>query len=197
VSGAVAFRQELSEDRQRVRAVAISTGLGAVVGATLLLALPSRVFEAVVPWCVLFSSALLALAPWLGGWVRAHTGRSDRAEYETPAFHAGLFVAGVYGAYFGGGLGVILLAVLGLFLSEQLHANIGLKNVLQLLVNTIALVVFVFLAPVAWSSVAVVAPAAFVGGLIGARLGRSLPAAPLRVAIVVAGLVVGVVLLLR
>lgn len=197
VSGAAGYRAELVGDGRRMRAVAASAGIGAVVGSVLLLRLPSEVFDRVVPWCVLFSAGVLAVQPRVGAWLRARPGRRARAEHEAPALHATLVVAGAYGAYFGGGLGVVLLAALGVFLADGLHRLTGLKNWLALLVNSVALAAFVVAAPVAWSAVAVVAPAAFLGGSAGARLGRRVPAGPLRVLIVVAGLVVGVVLLVR
>jgi uncharacterized membrane protein YfcA len=105
-----------------------------------------------------------------------------------------LFAASAYGAYFGGGLGVVILAVLGIFIEDGLQRLNALKSVLTLLVNGVAAVAFVAFGPVAWWGVIVVAPAALVGGYLGASVARHQPAAVLRGAVVTFGLVVAVVL---
>jgi uncharacterized membrane protein YfcA len=170
---------------------------GAVCGVVLLLALPSSVFDAVVPWCVLFASCLLAAQPRLAAWLRSRPPRDGRSDDQAIGLHAALFVAGGYGAYFGGGLGVVLLGVLGVFLADHLHRVIGMKNVLSFLVNTVALVSFLAFAPIRWGVFVVVGPAALLGGLTGSRLTKLIPPAALRVGIVLTGLTVGIVLLLR
>jgi uncharacterized membrane protein YfcA len=108
-----------------------------------------------------------------------------------------VFLAGVYGGYFGGALGVLLLAVLAIFLAEHLQRLNALKAVLSLLVNTVALVAFALFGPVVWSAVAVAAPAALLGGYGGARLARRLPADALRWGVVALGVVVAVALVVR
>jgi uncharacterized membrane protein YfcA len=104
-------------------------------------------------------------------------------------------VAAAYGAYFGGGLGVLLLACLGLFVADDLQRLNGLKSALSLLINAVALVAFSLFGPVDWGVVAVMAPAALAGGYLGARLARRLDPTRLRALVVVFGLAVGVALL--
>jgi hypothetical protein len=110
---------------------------------------------------------------------------------------AGVFGAGVYGGYFGAAQGILLLAILGLTLDEDLQRINALKNVLAGLVNGIAAVIFVLVAHVAWGPAALIAAGSIAGGQLGARYGRRLPAAGLRALIVVVGVTAIVVLLTR
>jgi len=106
--------------------------------------------------------------------------------------HLATFGAATYGGYFGGGLGVILLAVLGIFLPDDLTRLNGLKNALSFVVNTVALVGFALFGPVAWGAVAVVGPASLVGGAAGSRVARRVSSVALRRVVVVWGTVVAV-----
>ena len=196
-SSIVGFRKELEGHRATVMSLAVTASGGGVAGAVLLLALPSGVFDAVVPWCVLFASGLLAAQRRLSARLSRTATRSDRAEHQSVVLHLLLFVAGAYGAYFGGGLGVVLLGILGLYLTSHLHTVIGLKNVLSFVVSTVSVVAFVVFAPIAWSAFAVVAPASFVGGFAGSRLAKVIPPRVLRWTIVATGIAVGVVMLLN
>ncbi len=102
---------------------------------------------------------------------------------------AGVFVAGVYGGYFGAAQGILLLAILGLSLAESLQRINAAKVVLAGLVNLVAGVVFVFAAHVAWGAVGLIAAGSAIGGVIGARAGRRLPPSVLRGLIVLVGVV--------
>jgi len=194
-SSVVGFRRELRGQRRRAIDLAATAAAGGVLGAVLLLALPGSVFEAVVPWCVLFASVLLAAQPRLSGWLRARPMRSTREEHRSIGLHAALFVGGTYGSYFGGGLGVVLLGVLGLFIADHLHAIIGLKNVVSLVVATVGVIAFVAFAPVAWTAFAALAPASFAGGFAGARIAKVIAPDVLRWAIVATGVAVGIAML--
>lgn len=195
LGSAAAYRNELRDQGERLRALAITSVLGAGVGAAILLVAPDAVFDAVVPFLVLAGSVLLALQPRIADAVLARTeagGRGHRAQ-----LHAAIFLAAVYGAYFGGGLGVILLAVLGIYLADHLQRLNGLKAAISLLINTIALAAFAVFGPVDWTAVAIVAPASLIGGYVGGRLARRLSPDVLRTTIVGFGVVVSVWLALR
>lgn len=192
VGTAVAYRAELAGQRRRVLALAVTVLLGGAVGAALLLTTPEQVFDAVVPVLVVLASLLLALQTRVTGWVAGLPGSAGGVS--APLLHVALFLAAVYGGYFGGALGVILLAVLAVFLAGDLQRLNALRAVLSLLVNTVALVAFALLGPVEWMAVAVAAPAALGGGYLGARIARRMPVRALRSLIVVFGLAVGVAL---
>ncbi len=195
LSTTASMTPELKGQGTRVRDLSITAVVGAIIGSILLLALPDDVFGAVVPWLVLLAVGLLALQPTLSARLRTH----DLAAkgHHVVLLHAMALLASIYGAYFGGGLGVILLAVLGVLVPEPLHRLNGLKAVLSLVINTVALAVFVSAAPIAWGAFLVVAPSSLVGGTAGAHLGRRLSQPLLRGAIVTLGTAAAIVMLVR
>lgn len=192
IGTAVGYRGELRGQRGRVLALSATALAGGTTGAVLLLTTPEELFEDVVPFLVITASLLLAVQTLVTRWVQRLPGSAGGAR--SPLLHVALFLGAVYGGYFGGALGVILLAVLAVFLAEGLQRLNALKAVLSLLVNTVALVAFALFGPVVWTAVAVAAPAALLGGYLGARLARRLPATWLRAAVVVFGVGVGVAL---
>jgi uncharacterized protein len=107
-----------------------------------------------------------------------------------------VFLAAVYGGYFGGALGVILIATLSLFAHDSLVRLNALKGLLSLVVASVTVVYFAIGAPVDWLAVAALAPTTLVGGYIGARVARKSPERVLRGAVVLLGMAVGVYLLL-
>jgi uncharacterized membrane protein YfcA len=147
----------------------------------------------VVPYLVILGSLLLAVQGRVSERVR--TWRGAGTGTRSPLLHVSLVLAATYGAYFGGGLGVVLLACLGLFVADGLQPLNALKSALSLLINAVALVAFSLFGPVDWTYVAVLAPSALVGGYLGARLARRLSPAALRSAVVVFGVAVGIALL--
>ena len=195
LGGAAAYRMELRDQGDRLRRLAVTAVLGAAAGSALLLLAPDAVFDAIVPVLVLAGSVLLALQPRIARYVLARTEAGGQGQ--AAQLHAAIFAAAVYGAYFGGGLGVILLAVLGIFVADHLQRLNGLKAAISLVVNTVALLAFAFFGPVDWLAVAIVAPASLLGGYAGGRVARRLSPDALRTTIVVFGVVVAVWLALR
>lgn len=193
----VGGRPELLGQAQRVRGAVVVSVVGAVGGCLLLLLTPGEVFRAVVPFLILAACGLLVLQPRLARAVAARQGAGTGTGRPSPVLQVGLLLSAVYGAYFGAGLGVLLLGVLGVFLSDRLARVNALKNVLSLLINTVALVAFGLFGPVAWEAVAVLALASLAGGYLGARVAGRLPSSVLRAAVVAYGVVVAVVLLVQ
>jgi uncharacterized membrane protein YfcA len=195
VGGAFGYRRELKGQQDQLRRLAPLSIVGAVIGAVLLLTTSSEIFDGVVPFLVALASVLLLAQPRIQRWVltRPHDGfaRSHRA------LGLATFVAAIYGAYFGGGLGVILLAVLGMFLASDLQRTNALKSALTLVINLVAMIAFALFGPVQWVAVAIVAPASLVGGWAGAQVARRLPANILRATVATFGFVVAAVLLVR
>jgi uncharacterized membrane protein YfcA len=187
-SGSTAYRAELRGQRGRIRDLGLTTALGTAVGTAILLLAPEGAFDAVVPFLVLLACALLAAQPLLARAVaaRAPGGRG---------LHGGVFAAAIYGGYFGAGLGIMLLAVLGAFVVDDLQRLNALKGVLSLVVALVAGALVAVLGPVAWGPALLMAVANVAGGWIGARVARRLPAAALRWGIVVFGVAVAGVLL--
>ena len=185
-------RAELREQGSRIRTLGLVSVVGAVGGSVLLLTTPSDVFRAVVPFLILLGCALLLAQPRLARRVQADTG-----ERRSPLLLVGVLLAAVYGAYFGAGLGVVLLGLLGVFLAERLARVNALKNVLSTVVNVVALVAFGLFGPVAWEAVLVIAAASLAGGYLGGRVASRIPATALRAAVVAYGVVVAGVLLVQ
>ena len=186
ISGAIGYRAELAGQRRRILALGTASLLGGVLGAALLLSLPGSAFEAIVPVLIAIALVLVVLQPRLS---RALAERRDAVRpHGGPALWAGVLGTGVYGGYFGAAQGVILLALLGIAIPEDLQRLNALKNVLAALVNGIAAVIFVVVATVAWLPVLLLAVGSAAGGQLGARIGRRLRPAVLRGVIVVVGL---------
>ena len=189
ISGAVGYRRELEGQGRRVRVLGVASLWGGLTGGVLLLALPGSVFRTVVPVLILVACALVALQP------RLARRRAGGRPHGGPWLFTTVFATGVYGGYFGAAQGVILIALLGIFIDDGLQRLNGLKNVLAALVNGVAALLFVVFADVAWAPAGLLAAGAIVGGQVGATLGRRIPPKWLRAVIVVVGVTVAVKLL--
>ena len=191
--GSTAYRSELRGQWRRIRDLSIIGGLGAILGAFLLTRTRPSVFEAIVPWLILAGSALTALQPLIArGSSRAHPAGERRLH---PVLGVLVFACGVWGAFFGVGLGVLLVAALGLFIDDDLQRLNALKGVLSLVMNLIAAVYFAAFAAVAWGTALLMLPAALIGGFSGVALTRRVPATVLRAVVVLIGVAVSIRLL--
>jgi uncharacterized membrane protein YfcA len=185
-------RNDLRGQRRRILVTSAMSVVGSAVGCALLLVLPAEVFDAIVPGLVLLASALFALQPLLRQWLGDPDARArDRLGTLLPS----VFLAAVYGGYFGGALGVILIATLSFFAHDTIVRLNALKGLLSLVIATVTVVIFAIGAPVDWLAVAVLAPTTLLGGYFGARIARQQPEAVLRVAVVVLGVTVGIYLI--
>ena len=187
LSGAIGYRRELAGQRQRMIWFGVASAVGGVTGAVLLLALPSSVFDAVVPVIIAGALLLVLSQPYLNRWLASRRGKSK--EQRSPWTQAAVYASGIYGGYFGAAQGVLLIGILGIALREELQRVNALKNVLAMLVNMVAAVVFVFAATVAWDAAGLIAIGSILGGQIGARVGRRLPVVVLRGVIIVVGVI--------
>ncbi|MDQ4103146.1 MAG: sulfite exporter TauE/SafE family protein [Actinomycetota bacterium] len=188
---ALGSRRQLRGQRERVLSTAGVAVAGSLVGSLLLLVLPPKVFTAVVPVLVALASVLLGVQPWLARWIgEPEPDAPDRRVVLLPA----VFLGAIYGGYFGGALGVILIAVLALTAHDDLRRLNAVKGVLGLIISAVSVVVFAIGAPVDWLVVALLAPVNLIGGFLGAKLADRLPAPVLRSAVVVVGLAVSIYL---
>lgn len=191
LGGTAGFRQEVNAQRRRLAGLVPTAVAGAATGGALLLTTPSADFKFLAPYLLLFSCLLFAVQPVVRSWLG---GRADPHAHAV-AMQVGIFLASVYGAYFGAGLGVVMLAVLGTALPEPIKKVNGLRSVLALVVNTVAVVIFVAHAHVAWGAAGLMTGCALVGGYIGSRVARRVPASALRSGVIVLGLVTALRLL--
>jgi uncharacterized membrane protein YfcA len=190
---AAGFRNEISGQRDHLVQLSPIAAAGGIAGAILLLTTSSALFRTLAPWLVLGASILFAFQPLLR---RALGGAAHAPPRTRPLLLAGgTFAASVYGGYFGAGLGVMLLAILGLALPDSILRTSGLRTALSILVNGVAAAVFLIHGGLAWKAVGLLAAGALVGGWIGARIALSIPATALRIVVVVVGLATVVKLL--
>jgi uncharacterized membrane protein YfcA len=184
--GAYGYRRELEGQRARVLVLSAASGLGALVGAILLLVLPADAFKAIVPVLIGIALLLVVFGKRVTSWL---AGRGQHAaSHVTIALWLTAFGTGVYGGYFGAAQGVLLLGFLGLFLADSLQRQNALKNVLAGVTNLVAAAYFVATTHVDWLAAGLIAAGSILGGLLGARVGRRLSPTALRATIVVVGI---------
>jgi uncharacterized membrane protein YfcA len=176
-------RPELAGQHGRLRRMALPAVAGGAVGAVLLLVTPDAVFGWIVPFLIALAAVLLLVQPRISRWreARQRTGRSL-------AVHAGLFAVSVYGGYFGAGGGVLTLALLLLFVDQNVVRANAFKNYVLMLADVITAVVFVLAGPVMWSAVLPLALGALAGGALGPSVARRVPSELLRIVVAVLGL---------
>lgn len=189
MSGVHGYRRELVGQRTRLRRLVPASILGALTGATLLLVLPSSLFDKVVIVLIGIALVLVVVQPTLSRRLAARrAARPDSHHDATLGVQVLVALAGVYGGYFGAAQGIILIAILGIMIDDHLQRLNGCKNVLAGSVNAMAAIVFIFTTDVDWRVVAAIAMGSTIGGQIGARYGRRLNPVALRGLIVVVGL---------
>ncbi len=196
MSGVVGYRRELAGQRPRVLRLGSASLLGGIVGAVLLLVLPSSAFDAIVPVLILLGVLLVIFGP------RIQRAVATRAESRGGIPDHGVWwvwpavaVAGVYGGYFGAAQGVLLMAILGIGVADSMQRHTATKNVLALVVNAVAAIVFIAVADIDWLVAGLIALGSVVGGQLGATVGRRLSPNLLRAVIAAVGLTALAVLL--
>lgn len=182
-AGAYGYRRELNGQGSRVTVLGVASVIGAVAGGLLLLVLPAAAFEVIVPVLIAAACVLVVVQPRLSAWL----GGRRRHAHGGPWLWLGVLASGVYGGYFGAAQGVILMALLGIFLDEDLQRVNAVKNVLAGTVNAAAALLFIAIAHVDWAVALCIAVGSVLGGLLGASIGRRLPSVALRVIIVLVG----------
>jgi uncharacterized membrane protein YfcA len=189
LGGVLSQRADLADQRHRIRALSVAAGLGGLVGSILLLVTSDDAFRNLIPVLLLVATLLLAGQDRIRAMLRLH----PTSEAADPTWlPVPVFVVSMYGGYFGAGLGILLLAVLGVALHDLLPRLIALKQVLSLVINGTAGVFFLFSGKVYWVVALVMAVTSLAGGTAGGRLAGSVEPAKLRLVVVVIGLSVAV-----
>jgi uncharacterized membrane protein YfcA len=184
------FRRELGNSRRWMALLAGPSVIGGLVGAVLLLQTPSRIFAAIVPYLILFATILFALQEPITRILRPHQSRPGAtASGRVWWLWAGVFqfFVALYGGYFGAGIGILMLAALGLLGLTDIHQMNGLKNFFAVCINLIAAGYFVLWGPVTWMDALIMATGTVAGGYGGAGLARRLGRRFVRRAVVVIG----------
>lgn len=205
LGSALGFRAELARlPRTRLLREGLICAIGGVAGALLLLVTPAKVFAAVVPWLLLFATALFALGPRLlaartrraGSEANMHSDTAAAAVHPL-AQQLGLLAVAVYGGYFNGGLGILLMALYTLTGERDINTANALKNLNSLVLSLLSVAAFAWAGAIHWPQALVMMAAATIGGFWGARVARRLPVAAVRTLVVVTGVVMAAVFFAR
>jgi len=164
---------------------------GGVVGALLLIYTPEAAFDALVPWLLLLATVLFAFSKKIVPWLKA------RFQVGPLALCIVQFLLSVYGGYFGGAVGIMMLALFGLFGIDHIHSANALKTLLSGLVNSVAVVCFVIAGAVAWGPAVIMLLSAVAGGYIGARVARRLSPDLVRKIVIAIGAIMSVVFFVK
>jgi uncharacterized protein len=187
-SGAWGYRRELGGQGRRLVPLAAAALIGAVIGAVLLLSLPSSAFQAIVPVFIGVAVVLILVQPALARLLSRRFPDRRRDQHAGPVATATIGLGGVYGGYFGAAQGILNLAVLTLSIDDDLQRLNALKVVLTGLVNLASGLIFIVVAHVAWGAAGLIAAGSLLGGILGARVGRRLPPPALRIVVVAVGI---------
>jgi uncharacterized membrane protein YfcA len=199
LSSMLGYRRELRGVKHWARAITLPSVVGGALGAWAFLATPPREFARLVPWLVLGATLLFMVNGAVMRRVRRDAGTVPPVEPPRPTMAllvVQLFV-GIYGGYFGAGVGILMLASLGFSGFTNIHRMNGLKNWGGFCMNFVATLIFAFTRRVDWPIALAMALAAVTGGYVGSRLAQHIGPTPVRRAVVGVGLVSGVWMLLR
>jgi uncharacterized membrane protein YfcA len=190
------YRRDVLDHKGWLKTLFLPSLLGGALGAVLLLKTPSEAFRKMAPFLILFATGLFMLR---GVVARFLGSASEHAEGRTPARLAlavvfQFFVA-VYGGYFGAGIGILMLAVLGFLGLSNIHAANGLKNFFGMCINGVAAAYFIVRGAVDWRAAIVMVVGATLGGYAGSRFALRIGQGRVRAAVIVIGFGVAAILL--
>jgi uncharacterized membrane protein YfcA len=198
LGGAYAQRDALDGQSGRLRVLCAAACLGGLTGSILLVTTDEKLFEQLVPWLILTACALLGGQNHLKRALRIGIASDGTTTNRSPAVAAtGIFVVSIYGGYFGAGLGIMMLAVLGLLFNDTINRLNGQKSLLSLVVNITAALFFVWTGKVYWGLALAMAPASMLGGWCGGRLADVVSGPVLRRVVVTYGTILALYYLLR
>ncbi|MCC7237395.1 MAG: sulfite exporter TauE/SafE family protein [Bryobacterales bacterium] len=186
LAAAWGYRSELARCRTHLVRLLPPSFLGGVIGSLLVTRLPERVFAGAIPWLLVTASVLLLIQRPIARWIGAHP-----HETPTPRRIAAIvvfqFLVGVYGGYFGAGIGILMLSSLAFVGIAGIHEMNAVKTVLAAAMNSVTIVVFALSGAIVWKVALVMALAASIGGYAGARVARRMPAPLIRGFVVAVG----------
>ena len=196
MAGAWGFKDDMAPPPGlSMKQVVLLSLIGGSAGAALLLFTPDATFRKVVPWLLLAATAMFAFGPQLRAWASGKN--AERAAPSVAKAAIGMLIVAIYGGYFNGGLGILLLALFGLLGQTQLNAMNGMKNLVSALLTAIAVVIYAVGGIVQWQQAIIMMVAATLGGYLGARVARKIPAHILRWVIVATGLVMAALFFIK
>ena len=190
------YRREVATHREWLKTLFLPSLLGGALGAVLLLRTPSRSFQSLAPFLILFATVLFMLQGVVARWARSggkHAGGSAPAHWIAAWLYQ--FGVGIYGGYFGAGIGILMLAVLGFLGLSDIHAANGVKNFFGMCINGVASGYFILRGAVDWPAALIMIVGAIAGGFAGAGFARRIGRDRARAAVVLIGFLVAAILL--
>jgi uncharacterized membrane protein YfcA len=188
IGALLGYRRELAQERFWALKLVAPSFVGGVLGSLLVVMLPAEMFDAAVPWLILAAAMLFALQPRIAGWMgigHATDGApSPRMVAGAVAFQ---FLVGLYGGYFGAGIGILMLAALAMIGLADIHRMNAVKSLLGLVINGTSVIVFVLSGNVHWRYALAMAAASSVGGYLAAHTARRVNRTAVRRLVVVLG----------
>lgn len=197
VGGMLGQKSDLRGQRRRLLILVPVGALGGLAGGVLLLATSEQMFRSLVPYLILLAAGLLAIQEPVKKWLQRRNEAREGSNISEFWIVGPVFLAAVYGGYFGAGLSVILLAVMGLVIDDSLTRINALKQAVAFAANMTAALLFVFSGEVVWLVAAVMATGAVGGGMLGGRLAGHIKPATLRRVVVVIGVIVAIIYFVR
>ncbi len=193
------YRQEIENSRPYLVRLGITSLIGGSVGTALLILTPSATFAALVPFLILFATILFTIQEPLSRWLKPgglEAGNTPHAGWWTSAIILQFF-SSAYGAYFGAGNGILMLAVIGLLGISNIHRANGIKTFLAVALNSVAVIGFALSHLVNWPVTFLMAVGALLGGYFGANIARRLSRVIVRRAVIAIGLIISLIMLWR
>jgi uncharacterized membrane protein YfcA len=200
LGSAVGYRNNIGSVSRWLKLFAPVSLLGGLLGGILLVQTPSRVFDGLVPFLILFATVLFMAQSFFTRFIRGRTA-SLHGLLPSRTWIVGAvmfqFAVAVYGGYFGAGIGILMLASLGVLGFENVHEMNTLKVILGFLINVVAAVYFVSSGLIHWPSAGIMAVGTIIGGYSGAHLAQRIPQARVRSLITAIGLTISAIMFYR
>jgi uncharacterized membrane protein YfcA len=184
VASALAYRKELGSVWRAAMLLGAASALGSLIGAAALIALDNETFAEFVPWLLLAATAVFALGPWIS---RAIPARSHADTSHRTIGAAVQFVMSIYGGFFGAGMGILMLASLGITEGQDFHRINALKHILSTVIQTASILIFIAGGVISWPEALVLIVAVVAGGWLGVGLARRVPVPAVRAFVIATG----------
>lgn len=192
LSGTYAQRKDFQAQKKRLWKILPAGIVGGLAGGLILLNTRESAFNALIPYLILMATVLLALQVPVKNWITSRRKTGEHKKHNPAIMYLMIFLAAIYGGYFGAGLGIILMAVLGFVSDDSLTSLNVLKQAISFGINVTATIYFMFSGQVNWTIAAVMTVGAITGGLLGGRLAGNLKPEVLRRIVVVIGFAVAI-----
>ena len=186
-AGMWGYRKELAECGRWVPLLTAPSVAGGIIGSLLLVLLDAAYFAAIVPWLVLLAAVLFLLQPRLVAWMQRHRPAGPPTKRALGVILVAQFLIGVYGGYFGAGIGILMLSSLGFLGLANIHQMNALKSHLAFCMNAVSVAIFVVHGEIHWPYGLAMAAAAILGGFFGAKLALRMKPSWVRAVVIVVG----------